>query len=828
MAYDPKLREEEIKNKVAADVFGAFDCTRIFGAVDFCASVKVDGPTLWETESLLWAEAKAGVRADFAPLFAQLVLTIGGERTFERHSPPPFLGAFDSEKISFLPWYLALDLLFRSDIDWTAAPSDTESPAFRHILSLVRPILDANLVTFSFGDPDLAKFVKRNLFVGNERADRLHVTRNNFPFVYQKWVRAVKPSIGVDWNLARKQGIHDADFFLADLLSKDNTTLLQNLFVILLKDHYDLERKHDPSGFIDAKRAFFKDGQKAHAQFWNQYRRPPRKEFWDFINERRDLLMPPDIRERQGSFFTPQIWVEKAQETIAAVLGEDWQDDHYVWDCAAGTGNLLAGLDPKAKYRVWASTLQQGDVDIMHERIANGAALLDSHVFQFDFLNDSFDKLPDGLREIVDDSERRKKLVVFINPPYAEATNARTVAGTGTNRPEVAKGTAIHAKYKPFIGAAANEMFALFLIRIAKEIPGCVLAQFSKLKHILGSNFKSFRNSFGSHIEKAFVVPASTFDNVTGAFPIGFFVWRTGENEATMEMEAAVLDSKGNSLGNKRLSPPLDRSLNRWIVSFDSITDKPLGLMGNPAPDFQHNSQLYIASKPGIEHFNFFRIDTNNIIPACVYLGARLCIASDWLNDRDQFLWPADSWKEDLEFQFDCLVFTLFHGQNRITCKAGTNHWIPFAEDEVDAKDSFRSHFMSEFLKGFREGRTVQAARPDGGRFAETTLPGLEESPGLLLAADAPLSPHRFSSEAEAVFDTGRALWQYYHAQPGALPDASFYDIRAHFQGFKPNGHMNPDSADETYTRFVGALRDAERILAAKLAPKVREHGFLR
>lgn len=51
MAYDPKLREEEIKNKVAADVFGAFDCTRIFGAVDFCASVKVDGPTLWETES---------------------------------------------------------------------------------------------------------------------------------------------------------------------------------------------------------------------------------------------------------------------------------------------------------------------------------------------------------------------------------------------------------------------------------------------------------------------------------------------------------------------------------------------------------------------------------------------------------------------------------------------------------------------------------------------------------------------------------------------------------------------------------------------------------
>ena len=150
MAYDPKIKEEELKNKVAADLFPGFDCTRILGNVDFCVQPKVKGPTLWETESLLWAEAKAGIREDFAPLFAQLVLTIGGERTFEHHSPPPFLGAFDSQKIAFLPWHLALDLFFRSDIDWTATPSDTESPAFRHVLSLVRPILDANLVAFSF------------------------------------------------------------------------------------------------------------------------------------------------------------------------------------------------------------------------------------------------------------------------------------------------------------------------------------------------------------------------------------------------------------------------------------------------------------------------------------------------------------------------------------------------------------------------------------------------------------------------------------------------------------------------------------------------------
>jgi hypothetical protein len=95
------------------------------------------------------------------------------------------------------------------------------------------------------------------------------------------------------------------------------------------------------------------------------------------------------------------------------------------------------------------------------------------------------------------------------------------------------------------------------------------------------------------------------------------------------------------------------------------------------------------------------------------------------------------------------------------------------------------------------------------------------------LGGDA--SPHpSFSSEAQAVFDAGRELWRYYHAQPDALPDASFYDIRAHFQGFKPNGHMNADSSDPAYTELVSSLRSAERALAAKLAPKVREHGFLR
>ncbi|MBP5787271.1 MAG: hypothetical protein J6Y19_05610, partial [Kiritimatiellae bacterium] len=686
MAYSQQLREEEIKNKVAADVFGAYDCTRIFGAVDFCVSVKTDGPTLWETESLLWAEAKAGVRADLAPLFAQLVLTIGKEKTHEKHSPPPFLGAFDCEKIAFLPYHAVVDFFAVNDFDWTVAPSDTGTREFKLLLDRVRPLLAAEGTTFRFGEAggELAAFVKKNFVAGRDGTARLPVTRNNFVFVYNRWREGVKPSIAVDWDAARRRGILDADFFLADLLSKDNATLVEKLYVVLRGNHYELDRALDEMGLFVSKRAEFRDGQAAHAGFWNRYKRPPKKEFWHWIAERRDLLVPQDVRERKGSYFTPQIWVEKAQEALAAALGEDWQDEYDVWDCAAGTGNLLAGLSNK--YKIWASTLDQADVEVMRERISNGANLLDKHIFQFDFLNDSFDKLPEGLREIVRDPKRRKKLVVFINPPYAEATTPPTKGGVGM-KPGVAKGMIAHAKYKPIIGVAANEMFILFLTRIAHEISGCVIGQFSTLKHLRAPNFKRFRAFFNARLDNAFLVPARTFDNVKGTFPIGFFVWHTNVASPCLETDAAVFDAKGTPLGKKNISPPANL-LSEWMAHCIRPSGLCIGYERIQGSDFQNSQLTNIVNAPSEAHATFLPISEGNLIQASIHFAVRLCVEDNWLVHNDLFLWPLDNWKDDHEFHLDCVMFTLFHGKNRISCKAGVNHWIPFTEAEVGAQEA--------------------------------------------------------------------------------------------------------------------------------------------
>lgn len=60
MAYYGNILEEELKNKVAHDLFDNFDTTQIIGRIDFCVSIPADPLGLNEAESLLWAEAKKG------------------------------------------------------------------------------------------------------------------------------------------------------------------------------------------------------------------------------------------------------------------------------------------------------------------------------------------------------------------------------------------------------------------------------------------------------------------------------------------------------------------------------------------------------------------------------------------------------------------------------------------------------------------------------------------------------------------------------------------------------------------------------------------------
>jgi hypothetical protein len=174
------------------------------------------------------------------------------------------------------------------------------------------------------------------------------------------------------------------------------------------------------------------------------------------------------------------------------------------------------------------------------------------------------------------------------------------------------------------------------------------------------------------------------------------------------------------------------------------------------------------------------------------------------LNDRDQFLVPDNKWGKDFEFQNNCLVFTLFC--NNIQSKQGINYWIPYTEQEVDAKDKFESNFMTDFIKG-------KLIQDDNDLFDNQS----KRTSHLI-----------FSSDAKKLLSTGKKIWGYYHKQPNCNANASLYDIKEYFKGRNENGRMNSQSEDNNFMKLNSELRDNIKILSKKIEPKIYEYGFLK
>lgn len=315
MSYRNDLLEEEIKNRLRSDFFQSYDPNAILGKIDFAVAVPQAKNYLFETNYMLWAEAKKGTHVDIYDSLVQLIMTIGKARTFDTYLPPNFLGAFDAEKIAFIPYNQIMDIFYESDFNWNVTPSDHSTTEFKKVKERVQEILERNVSIYKYtqDEKELRRFIKRNFVVGKERVSKLPINKNNFVSIYHKWCKEVRQSVNVNWAVIKKAKIYDSDFFLADILSKDNVPLMEKLNVVLQNSKYKIDRKIDELGLENYRVAEFNDNQKAHTAFWNRYIRPPKREYWDYIITRKDLLVPRDVREIKGSFFTPQRWVELSQ-----------------------------------------------------------------------------------------------------------------------------------------------------------------------------------------------------------------------------------------------------------------------------------------------------------------------------------------------------------------------------------------------------------------------------------------------------------------------------------------------------------------------------------
>jgi hypothetical protein len=752
----------------------------------------------------IWFEAKDTGRNSSYAMFTQLLHYVQvalnkGEQV------PPFLAVIDTEKAALMKSADVLPFLSKKTIKWGKSASQYTQEALDEISAHI----GTHFVSFKLSthEDEFISTVKAAIQSGD--IIRTQITPDNLKQVFDKWVDMIGREIA---------GVLEEDYallFFADIMHDGTVSTHANLPAELL-------HKNGAPVFSLGGKNFELGNKEGYRRFWAIYHRPPKSEYRDYLLERRDSLIPLDERSFKGAYYTPLHVVDKAYDKLSETLGKNWQKEYIVWDMCCGVGNLeVKHSNPR---NIFMSTLDQADVDVMKATKTCVAATR----FQYDYLNDDItddgridysltNKVPQSLRDAI---AAGKKILVLINPPYAEAANSQGNEG----KTDVARTRIGALMNQADYGYAARELFVQFLARIQKEMPTATLAMFSTLKYVNAPNFEQFRERWNARYLGGFVVHSKSFEGLKGDFPIGFLLWATDQGAAKktpmVEVVAEVLNKKAEAIGEKSFyNLPKSQYLNVWMQRLKTDTTHiplknavhpqtghakvtswrtdAIGYLLSNSNDLQHAGTLTALFSSVCSQGNGFHITLENFEKATIVFAVRRLIKPTWLNDRDQFLQPTGELTE--EFKTDCLMWMLFNGSNLTASADGlewngktwsiVNHFIPFTEAEVNAPDRFESDFMVQYL------------------------------------ADKTLSP-----DAQAVLAAGRTLWQSYfaHTDPRTVrdefklnrADVGWYQIR--------NALKKRNESGDTVPVSFAPFEAAYTALSDKLRPQVFEMGFLR
>jgi hypothetical protein len=758
----------------------------------------------------VWFEAK---EASTPPIimFAQLLVYVRAAQ--KRGEPiPAFLAVIDRTKAAIMKTEHALPIFEDKKIEWPKSGS----AAGKELAAQIASYVETHYVVYDIASHEKEFIDAVTSAIKEGRIIRTPITPDNLRQVFDKWVDMVGGELGT---------VNPADlavFFFADIMHDGRNEAMTNLPARLL--------------FTGEKPVFLLNGEtyelaseRGYRNFWAIYHRPPEQKHRHYLLERRDSLLPLDEQKFKGAYYTPLHIVDKAYEQLVATLGPNWQDRYIVWDMCAGVGNLEAKHSNLRN--VYMSTLDSADVTIMRSNPAFAGAT----IFQYDYLNDDVTdfgeidyslsgKLPADLRQAIADAKEgkkgAKKILVLINPPYAEATSSENAVSQGEDRSKkgVARSRFSLAGMNEY-GKASNELFTQFLARNHKELPTAKVAIFSTLKYVNSQAFEDFRSAWQSRYLGGFIVHSRAFDGLKGDFPIGFLIWDTAKQQPIDEVGVFAIDRNGELVGEKSFANVENsRLLATWVHrpatnsvlaiplkgAIDPATakadvrgtrwsDEAIGWFNCAGNDLQQAAKLTLMLSSGFGSGRGYFVNSENLWQAAIVFAVRRLIKPTWLNDRDQFLQPSQPLTD--EFKSDCMIWMLFNGSNLSAGADGlhwndrdwslVNHFIPFTEAEVGASGRFESDFMVRHMKGMT-----------------------------------------FSPEAQAVLDEGRKLWQRFHAInfPRKIrdelklgrADAGWYQIRKALEQY----------GDTELTDF-DPFKAAYSALGAKLRPMVFELGFL-
>lgn len=761
----------------------------------------------------IWFEAKdTGKHSSYA-MFTQLLHYVQ-DALNKGEQLPPFLAVIDTEKAAIMKTADVIPFLEKKTIKWGKSASQYTQEA----LEAVSAFIGTYFVSFKMSTHEEEFIATVKLAIQSGDIIRTQITPDNLKQVFDKWVAMIGKEM---------TGVKEEDYallFFADIMNDGTISTHKDLPAELL------HKNGAPAFFLESK--LYELGNKeGYRQFWAIYHRPPKAEYRNYLLERRDSLIPLDERSFKGAYYTPLHVVDKAYDKLSETLGKNWQKDYIVWDMCCGVGNLE--VKHSNHRNIYMSTLDQADIDVMKATKTCVAATR----FQYDYLNDDIsddgkidysltNKVPQGLRDAI---AQGKKILVFINPPYAEVTSAgNTTSGKveTEDKAGVTK-TKIGELAKKEYGKASNELFTQFLVRIAHEMPTATVALFSKLKYVNATTLETFRDKWSAKYLGGFVVPSKAFEGLSGNFPIGFLVWKTDQTRNKKwlidEVTVDVLDKQTLPIGEKKFFNLIANDLlTNWIkrpktnktevvplknavtpatatkdLRGTKWSDNAIAYMLSGGNDLQHAGQQTVLFSSGYSSARGYFVNEENLWQAAIVFSVRRLIKPTWLNDRDQFLQPMGELTD--EVKNDCLVWMLFNGSN-LTASANNlewngkqwsivNHFIPFTEEEVGANERFESDFMVQYLKGKKQ-----------------------------------------SSEAKAVLSEGKKLWQAYFAHTDShtvrdeyklnRSDVGWYQIRNALKKRNESGDYVPVNFDK--------FEQAYKALTEKLRPMVYELGFLR
>ena len=692
------------------------------------------------------------------------------------------------------------------DLDWSIAPSKAHEHNADLILKLAK---DENINPFIFVIDENFSFksvIDKIYDLSNNIQRYVHVTEHNIATIFEYFTNRVISD-------KKKISANDIVAVFMGVITKNSEyykhPIKKNILVT-------------PQGEIKING----DGFDSFFSYFNRNYTPQEKMRFSEISDR---LIEDTNRRNKGEFYTPTLFVDYAHDMISKAFGEDWKEKYVVWDNSAGTKNLTRDYYFKELY---SSTLEQAELDISKQYNKEATS------FQFDFLNDSLDKLPKGLLEAF---EQNKPIIFFMNPPYATAANGKT----DSESKEGCAKTAINDEMvKAGFGNGSRNLYAQFLYRIAEikkqyNLTDCHIGLFSPTLFLSGISYKVFRGYFCKEFayNSGVQFKASHFADVADNWGISFSIWNSGETIDKNNFNYNLIDNidgeievigekdvyntdglttasdwaKSTSKNEKVEQVYLTSAIKvKESDSFKAYTlKKSIGGFVNSGNNVDKNTQSCYLTCGSISTATgaITHIMDDNFDKCTALFAARRLVSCNWVNWADEYLAPNTEHSKWNEFVNDSLIYSLFESKSN----QSSLRQVEYKGKLWDIKNEFFWMSREEMKQLANEnGNDVcyQDANVSTDRYVYNLLQNITLSEEAQLVLDKACELVRKTFKYRMMFDEDNENYQINNW------DASYYQMKPLWKEY------TKDDFEEFKTLY--------KKLSDKMLPMVYELGFLR